>query len=158
MTVVARRFISIPERTATATWGAIVSLLAADHNSAAAAELSSIAGIASSLISREAMTSPIVVWGAGPRVRVYCLYNEDAVEGDDANEVALSFDPTDGDWSMSLPCPAEDLTWVKDALKRKSKRITARDMEAVLDDDEESSSQKVAAAEPLVDLEAFFKS
>lgn len=157
MTVVARRFVSIPERTASATWSAIVTLVAADQNSTAAVELNSVAGIASSLISREAMTYPIVVWGAGPRVRVYCLYNEDAVEGDGANETALSFDSTDGDWNMSLPCPAEDLAWVKDALKAKSKRITARDMETALDDEEESSSRK-SAAETAVDLEAFFKS
>jgi hypothetical protein len=103
------------------------------------------------------MTSPVVGWGAGPRVRIYCLYNEDAVEGDDANETALSFDPTDGDWYMSLPCPAEDLSWVQNALKGKSKRVTARDMETLLDSDEEESSKK-SANETVVDLEAFFKS
>jgi hypothetical protein len=157
MTVVARRFVSIPERTASATWSAISQLLTPESGSAPATELAAVAGVASSLISREAMTSPIVVWGAGPRVRIYCLYNDDAVEGDDANEIALSSDPTDGDWYMSLPCPAEDLSWVKNALKGKSKRITARDMETVLDSDEEESSKK-SATETVVDLEAFFKS
>jgi hypothetical protein len=157
MTVVARRFVSIPQRTASATWSVISQLLVADSGSAASAELASVAGIASSLISREAMTFPIVVWGAGPRVRIYCLYNDDAVEGDDANETALSFDPTDGDWYMSLPCPSEDLSWVKNALKGKSKRVTARDMETFLDSDEEESSKK-SATETVVDLEAFFKS
>lgn len=158
MTVLARRFISIPERTASVTWSAIVSLLAPDEDSAAAAELGSILGIASSLISRETMTAPIVVWGAGPRLRVYCLYNEDAVEGDDANEAALSFNPTDGDWSMSLPCPAEDLAWVKNALSAKSKRISARDMETTLDEDGEEESRRTSTAETAIDLEAFFKS
>lgn len=157
MTVVARRFVSIPERTASVTWSAISQLLAPKSGSAASTELASVAGVASSLISREAMTSPIVVWGAGPRVRIYCLYNDDAVEGGDSNETALSFDPTDGDWHMSLPCPAEDLSWVSNTLKGKSKRVTARDMETVLDSDEEESS-KQGATETTVDLEAFFKS
>ena len=157
MTVVARRFLSIPERSASATWDAISQLLAPEPDSAAAAELRSVAGVASSLISREAMTSPIVVWGAGPRARIYCLYNDDAFEGDDVNESALSFDPTDGEWYMSLPCPAEDLSWVQNALKSKSKRITARDMETALDSDEEESSRN-SASETVVDLEAFFKS
>jgi hypothetical protein len=157
MTIVARRFVSIPERSASATWDAISQLLAPESDSAAAAELRSVAGVAASLISREAMTSPIVVWGAGPRVRIYCLYNDDAVEGDDANETALPFDTTDGEWYMSLPCPAEDLSWVKNALKSKSKRITARDMETALDSDEEESSRS-GATETIVDLEAFFKS
>lgn len=157
MTVVARRFVSIPERSASATWSAISQLLAPEPHSAAAAELRSIAGVAASIISREAMTSPIVVWGAGPRVRIYCLYNNDAIEGDDANETALSFDPTDDDWYMSLPCPAEDLSWIQNTLKSKSKRITARDMETALDSDEEESSRN-SASETVVDLEAFFKS
>lgn len=157
MTVVARRFVSIPERSASATWDAISQLLAPESDSAAAAELRSVAGLSASLISREAMTSPIVIWGAGPRVRIYCLYNDDAVERDDANETALSFDPTDGEWYMSLPCPAEDLSWVQNALKSKSKRITARDMETALDSDEEESSRN-SATETVVDLETFFKS
>lgn len=157
MTVVARRFVSIPERSASATWDAISQLLARESDSAAAAELRSVAGLSASLISREAMTSPIVIWGAGPRVRIYCLYNDDAVERDDANETALSFDPTDGEWYMSLPCPAEDLSWVQNALKSKSKRITARDMETALDSDEEESSRN-SATETVVDLETFFKS
>jgi hypothetical protein len=157
MTIVARRFVSIPERSASATWDAISQLLAPESDSAAAAELRSVAGVAASLISREAVTSPIVVWGAGPRLRIYCLYSDDAVEGDDANGMALSFDPTDGEWYMSLPCPAEDLSWVQNALKGKSKRITARDMETALDSDEEESSRN-SASETAVDLEAFFKS
>ena len=58
---------------------------------------------------------------------------------------------------MSLPCPADDLSWVKNAIKSKSKRVTARDMETVLDSDEEESAKK-SATETIVDLEAFFKS
>ncbi len=157
MSVVARNFISIPERTASATWSAIIQLLAPNSRSEAALELASVAGITSSLISREAMTEPVVVCGSGPRVRIYCLYNEDAVEGDDANEAALPSNPTAGDWEMSLPCPADDLAWVQEALKAKSKRITARDMNTAFDSEQETSNQK-SAEETVVDLEAFFKS
>lgn len=157
MTVIARRFTSIPERTASATWGAITQLLAPNSKSEAAVELASVAGIAASLISREAMTAPIVVCGSGPRVRTYCLYNEDAVGGDDVNENALSFNPTEGDWKMSLPCPNEDLSWVQGALKAKSNRITARDMNTAFDSEEETCSE-ANATETIVDLEAFFKS
>ncbi len=157
MTVIARRFTSIPDRTASATWSAISELLAADPKSEAAVELASVAGIASSIISREAMTVPIVVCGSGPRVRVYCLYNEDAVDGDDTNETALSFNPTEGNWKMSLPCPTEDLSWVQGALKLKSQRITARDMNTAFDSEEETNHQ-AAATESTIDLEAFLKS
>jgi hypothetical protein len=157
MTTIARKFVSVPERTATATWSAISDLLAADPNSSAAGELVLISGIASSLITREAMSSPIVVYGSGPRVRFYCLYNEDAIEGDDRNEAPLPFDATAGDWKMSLPCPVDDLSWVQRALSSKSTRISARDMEAAVAEEDEIAKSSASSSEG-VDLEAFFKS
>jgi hypothetical protein len=157
MTAVARKFVSVPERTATATWNAISDLLASDSNSSAAGELASVSGIASSLITREAMTSPIVVYGSGPRVRVYCLYNEDATEGDDANEEPLAFDATAGNWKMSLPCPTEELAWVQRALSSKSSRISARDMETSVAEETEITNSSAPSSEG-VDMEAFFNS
>jgi hypothetical protein len=156
MTVLARTFISIPQRTATETWKAICRVLVLDERSDAGRELASVAGIASSLITREAMTSPIVVCGSGPRVRIYCLYNEDAVEGDGANENELPFSATEGDWRMSLPCTSDDLGWVQAALNGKSKRISARDMDASVDDAEDREESDKSSGGGM-DLEAFFK-
>lgn len=156
MTVIARRVVSVPERAATTTWEVISRLLAPDPASAGAKELALVAGVASSLITREAMTSPIVLRGSGPRVLIYCLYNESAVEGDEASEAKLPFDATSGDWALSLPCPDEDLSWVQEALAAKSKRISARDMDSPVDDD--ASSEKSGASKIDMDLEAFFKS
>jgi hypothetical protein len=158
MTVVARTFCSIPKRSALETWTAIVILLAPKAGSEACRELESVAGIASSLITREAMNSPIVVYGCGPRVRIYCIYNEDAITGDAANENKLAFDATDGDWHMSLPCPADDLDWVVGALAKKTKRITARDQQEAVES--EDSSQALAAgkdATASINMEGFLK-
>jgi hypothetical protein len=119
--------------------------------------LASVSGIASSLITREAMNSPIVVYDSGPRVRVYCLYNEDAIEGDNANEEPLAFDATAGDWKMSLPCRADDLPWVQRALSTKSSRISARDMETSAVEEAETTNSSASPSEG-VDLEAFFNS
>lgn len=157
MTTVARKFVSVPERTATATWKAISDLLASDPNSSAAGELASISGIASSLITREAMNSPVVVYGSGPYVRVYCLYNEDAIEGDNANEGPLAFDATAGDWKLSLPCPVDDLPWVQRALRNKSTRISARDMETSIVEQSETTNPSASLSKG-VELEAFFNS
>jgi hypothetical protein len=158
MTVVARMFCSIPKRSALETWTAIAALLAPKASSKARRELESVAGIASSVITREAAISPIVVYGCGARVRIYCLYNEDAITGDTANENKLAFGATDGDWHMSLPCPPDDLDWVVGALAKKTKRITARDQgEAVESDD---SSQALAAgkdATARINMEGFLK-
>jgi len=159
MTVVARTFCSIPKRSALDTWAAIIDLLAPRAGSDSRRELESVAGIASSLITREAMTAPIVLFGCGPRVRIYCIYNEDAITGDAANENKLAFDATDGDWHMSLPCPSDDLDWVAGALAKKTKKITARDQAAEVEAVEDSPAAKAAPTygATAIDMEAFLK-
>jgi hypothetical protein len=157
MTVIARSFISIPVRSAKETWSAICGILAPQGDSEAAKELLSVAGIASSLIAREAMISPIVVHGSGPRIRIYCLYHQEAIEGDDSNENPLSFDATAGDWKMSVPCPADDLAWVQSAFAEKTKRISARDQNSeviVENEDTDSTNSFVLKLDP----EEFFRS
>src|SRR5579884_2854037 len=72
VTTVARTFVSVPERSATETWDAIVALIAPDSDSAARTELLVVAGVACSCIADEALASdPIIVHGVGPRLRVY---------------------------------------------------------------------------------------
>ncbi len=154
MTVLRRTIRSIPERSAVETWKLIVDLLAPSKG-IARDELQSVAGIASSLITEEIMTqASIVVYGAGPRLRIYCLFNEDSITGDKASESTLNFVPTDGDWKVSLPSPTEDLSWVQKALKEKSARITARDRNEALEE-AESDEKTTKAIE--IDPEAFLR-
>lgn len=127
--VVRRAFASCPARSAHDTWEAIVDLLTKSCGAVARDELLSVRGEASSIISDQAPAgAPIVVTADGPRTRIYCLYDDDALDGSDANESPLGFDPLKGDWTVSLPCQAEDLDWVQASLKRKTNRIVARDM------------------------------
>ena len=127
--VVRRTFASCPARSSHDTWIAIVDLLAKSCPATDREELLSVAGEASSIIADQApAAAPIVVTSEGPRTRIYCTYDDDAVEGADTNESPLGFDPLNGEWTISLPCQAEDLEWVGAALKRKSSRITARDL------------------------------
>jgi hypothetical protein len=154
MTVVSRTIRSIPHRSASDTWSFIVDLLA-PLAGGARNELQSIAGTASALITEEIMTdAAIVTYGAGPRVRIYCLYNEDAIDGDKAAESALAFVPTDGDWSLSLPSPVDDLSWVEKALKSKSSRITAREKDTTIDESDSGDNRANALS---VDKEAFLR-
>jgi hypothetical protein len=142
MTTIARRTIrSSPHRTSTETWTAIVELLTQGKQDAARSELLAVVGIASSIITDQApRDAPIVVTCDGPRTRIYCLYDEDALEGSDANEAHLGYEPLKGDWSVSLPCQADDFSWVQGALKKHSSRITARDLATGLEIDEASDS------------------
>lgn len=156
MTVVSRRVVSTPARSASASWDVIVKLVTA-LGSPARKELQGIEGIASCLIAEESVkTDPCVVFGSGPRVRIYCLYNEDAIAGEDANEGALTFTPTEGDWQMSLPCNADDLEWVKKALAERSTHVTAREAGTAVD--EQPSSASASSTGAVIDREAFLRS
>lgn len=149
MTTVAKRtFRSSPQRDSSRTWSAIVELLTGGEATVARQELIAVAGISASVIAdRGPEGAPIIVTCDGPRTRIYCLYDEDAIDGSDANEDALGFDPLAGDWSVSLPCQKDDLSWVQAALKKHSKRITARDVESGISNDEQP---KAEAAQSLV--------
>lgn len=128
-TVASRTFRSTPGRDAMQTWNAIVDLLTQGKTGAARDELVAVAGIAASVIADQApKNAAIIVTCDGPRTRIYCLYDDNAVDGSDANENKLGFDPLKGDWQVSLPCQADDLGWVQNALKGRSTRVTARDL------------------------------
>jgi hypothetical protein len=141
-TVASRTFRSTPQRDALQTWTAIIALLTQGKASAAASELKAVAGIAASLIADQApKDSAIVVTCDGPRTRIYCTYDENAVDGSDANEDALGFEPLKGEWQVSLPCSADDLSWVQSALKQHSSRITARDLAAAASAEKDAATQ-----------------
>lgn len=154
-TVASRTFRSTPHRDAAATWNAIVELLTQSRSGAARSELLGVSGTAASIIADQApKDAPIIVTCDGPRTRIYCIYDEDAVDGSDASENALGFDPLKGDWRVSLPCSAEDLAWVQRSLAQKSTRITARGPDEAAAD----QSEKAASAALTIDPKGFLGS
>jgi hypothetical protein len=152
-TVAKRTMRSTPHRDAMQTWAAIVELLTQGRRDAARTELLSVGGIAASVIAdHAAKTGAIVVTCDGPRTRIYCLYDDDAIDSSDANEDALGFDPLKGDWAVSLPCQSDDLAWVQSALKKLSARITGREMTSAVEAEQSNQS----AGGPLVlDVKGF---
>lgn len=159
MTVIARKVTAIPARAATDSWQRIIDLVA-PTNAPARAELASVAGVASSLITEEAMkSSPVIVTGDGPRLRIYCLYGEDAIEGAKTNESSIPDSPAEnGDgWKMSLPCPSDDLEWVRASLKKRSTRITARDLSETTVADEANQEASTSAQPATINMESFLR-
>ena len=135
-TVIVRRVASTPTRTAAQTWEKIAGILAPDPNSDGRKELAKASGVACASISSEATgDAAIILWGNGPRVRVYCVFDEDAITAEGVNEDALSKLPTEGDWKMSIPCQPEDVKWSNGALTAVSSHISARSLEDDLEDD-----------------------
>lgn len=160
-TTVASRIVrSSPTRTSVQTWEFIVELLTrGESGPGAVQELKSVTGIASSLITDQTLRdAAMVVTCEGPRTRIYCLYDDAAIDDADAKEDALNFDPLKGKWAISLPCAEEDLDWVQRALKAKSTRITARDKKHQLGADEDKRATSSAAESFAVNTEGFFKS
>ena len=146
MTTVARRtFRSTPHRDAAQTWRAIVDLLTQGRTTQATTELIAVTGIAASVIADQAPKSaPIVVTCDGPRTRIYCVYDDDAIDDSEADESVLGFDPLRGDWHLSLPCSAEDLDWVQAALEKDGTRVTARDLATNLSEDAKADTKAQA--------------
>lgn len=119
MSTVARRTVrSTPHRTGSETWTKIVELLTHGGTGEARTELLAVSGVASSVITDQfPKNAPIVVTCSGPRTRIHCTYDEDAIDGMNASEEALGFDPLAGEWMVSFPCGKDDLAWVQAALK-----------------------------------------
>jgi len=156
MSTIRRDFLSSPHRTGAETWEAIAHLLAPDEKSAARKELLSVSGIAAQIIATESVKDfPIISAGSGDRVRIYCLYNDDAVDPDNANESALAFDATSKEWKVSIPAEQEDLGWSNTELAKFSDRITVREKNEQFAEEEKSST---GSSSLTLDLEEFLKS
>jgi len=152
--VIARRIRSAPHRPAAETWGFISNLLC-QGDETLLQELDNVAGIvASTIVDKEPKDSPIVVTGKGPRIRFYCLYGDEAITGDDANEDALLVKPLEGTWDIYVPFPPDEVDWAQGALKKQSSRILAYDSEAGLEKSGNESAEFSAISSTAIDLDA----
>ena len=157
MTVTVRKIRATPHRSAAQTWELITTLLASPYGAQARDELAKVSGIGAFLIESESLKSaPLVVWGSGPRIRIYCRYGDDAITGDGANENSFAQLPTDGEWNMSLPANEEDLNWIRSTLKSNGvQHVVVRDLSQQVE--EEDVKETVQASQPLQVNEEVFR-
>jgi hypothetical protein len=154
MTVVARRFLARPVRGATETWAAIVDCVC-KSDPQSRREFEKITGEASALIASDIMKEyPFVIMGSGPRLRVYCLYDEDAISGDDKNEEPLGWNPTEGDCMAYLPCTTEECDFFKATLHKKTSRIKCYDVKEGIPEQEQAEAKSEGLT---IDIEGFRK-
>lgn len=124
---VRRDISSIPQRSAQATWQQIIDLITRP-DSRDKGQLTAASGVMASIITDEHPgATPIIVEGVGDQLRIYCRYAVTAIEEGDAVD-ALNWNPTAGDWTMHVPCDADNLPWVRDALAKRSRRIKPFDV------------------------------
>ena len=157
MSIVARKFNASPARLSSVTWAAIAKLVCGNDEKALA-EFTAVTGIGSSLLNDQLFESnPMVVVSKGPRLRIYCLYGEDAISGENANEESLSWKPTEEEWHAFLPCAADELKEVKKALKSKSTKFSAYDVDVGLPEDATDHMESSDSAKASIDFAAFKK-
>ncbi len=140
---------SIPERSASETWQRIIDLVTGS-GSKDVQQLKTAAGVMGSIITDEHPSArAIVLEGVGPQLRIYCRYGMKAIEQRDHVD-PLNWNPTAGDWTMHVPCDADNIDWVKESLSSTSPRIKVFDVkdEERAEDKEQQSSAK---AEIVVD-------
>lgn len=130
-----RDIASIPLRSAKETWRAIIDLVTGE-GSADVGQLEAASSIMESLIADEQPAKAPIVFkgGSGPRVLIYLLFNEDAMEaGTDIDK--LTSNPTKGDWNVTAPCEAGDVSWMNNALKTRAPRVSVHDGDKPAEDD-----------------------
>jgi hypothetical protein len=130
MTMLRREIVSVPRRTPSETWKAIVELVSI-AGSGARHELDAVGNIATTLIAQESTkAAPAIFTGTGPQVRVYTRHDDESLEADMDDERPLVSQLGDDEWAASLPADESDVDWATAALKKVSARVTVREIEA----------------------------
>jgi hypothetical protein len=133
---------SIPFQSAGETWQRIIELVTGP-GSTDIRQLKDAAGVMGSIITDEhPAVRAIMIEGVGAQLRIYCRYGMKAVE-EGGSVDAITWNPTAGDWTMHVPCDAENMDWVKNALAKTSLRIQVFD---VAEADRAEEEDAVAAA------------
>lgn len=79
-------------------------------------QLKRAAGVMGSIITDEHPAKrAIMLEGVGAQLRIYLRYGMKALE-EGAKVDSLTWNPTDGDWTMHVPCDDENIAWVKQSL------------------------------------------
>jgi hypothetical protein len=143
---VRRDISSIPHRSASETWQRIIDLVTGP-NSQDAHQLTSAAGVMGSIITDEHPSRrAIMLEGVGPQLRIYLRYGMKVLQ-EGGKVDSLTWNPTDGDWTMHVPCDDENMEWVKKSLAACT-RIKIFDVAETdrAEDEEESSAAKAGSS------------
>lgn len=117
-----RDIASIPLRTGAETWSTIVELVTGS-DSIDSSQLTAAASVMATLIAEELHAeNPLTLVGTSHRLVVYCSFGAAAlIQGEDVD--AIGWNPTAGDWTLHVPCGAEDLDWIGATLASRAPRI-----------------------------------
>ncbi len=112
-------------------------------------QLRAAGSVVGSIITDELPAQRAILFeGVGPQLQIYCRFGKKAV---DAGAVvdALTWNPTAGDWTMHVPCDAENIDWVKKSLAKTSPRIRVFDVAEDVRADAEDAAAAVSGKSDL---------
>lgn len=130
---------STPLRSGEATWTAMTDLITGP-DSVDKAQLTAAASIMAMLISEEIHSEePLTLVGKSARVVLYCSFGSDAlVMGEEIDPLPIN--PTNGDWTLYVPCPESDLPWASRTLGDRAPRVVLHKQGDAPSASEESAS------------------
>jgi hypothetical protein len=143
MSIVNRKFGASPLRPAAQVWLAIINAIAL-NDTGIKDELNRVTGIAAAIIAERTPESfPITIIGSGSRLRVYCLYDDDAIS-EDVHEDRLSWNLFESaDWQIYFPADESDFEWVNNILKEKGSHFTAYQTGEKIKSEEDASESAI---------------
>jgi len=141
---VRRDIASIPVRSATETWSAIIDLIS-DVTSIDKHQISNASSAMADVISEEfPHDHPIIFSGCGPQLRLYLDYATASMErGHDIDPI--NWNPTECEnWHAHVPTDAVDLGWMNKFFEDRAPRFSAYDKEKGLENDNNTSKSNTA--------------
>ena len=145
---------SIPLRSASDTWQRIIDLITGP-GSRDVEQLKRASGVMGSIIADEHPAHrAILLEGVGAQLRIYLRYGMAAIEEGETVD-SLTWNPTDGDWTMHVPCDEENIDWVRKSLAACT-RLKVFDV-AEADRAEDDEQVSVAKAESAIVVDWNFK-
>ena len=117
-----RRDIAVtPHRTGAEAWAEITKLVSG-QGSQATDQLNAAASVMATLLTEDIYAEhPLTLKGENVRLVIYGAYGPDALSLGDPDP--LQQNPTEGDWTLFVPCLEEDLDWTRDTLAKRAPRI-----------------------------------
>ncbi|QSR22031.1 hypothetical protein [Hyphomonas sp. KY3] len=142
---VRRDIASLPQRSAKATWDAIVDLVTGS-DTVDRDQLRAAASAMGDVITEENPAAhPIVFSGSGPQLRLYLEYYDKAVSRGNVID-GLHWTPTKSeDWSVQVPAIKDDLKWLNAMFAASAPRFKAYDIAVGFTAEETEKSGQVAA-------------
>jgi hypothetical protein len=145
---------SIPQRSADGTWDSIIKLITGPE-SIDGEQLEAARGVITSLITDELYEKhPFTLVGGSHRLVIYLFYRQNSIENGD-NIDALTWNPTEKNWILYVPCDDGNFDWAQKILIKKAPRLKLHALNEMPGEESDSEKKSTNAETLKIDWGAF---